>query len=372
MRMIFYYPSPIQENGTSASKIRPYKMLSAFKKIGIEVYEVTGYAKERKEKIQNVKKQVQKGVKFDFTYGENTTLPLLLNEKSHYPTHPLMDYMFFRWLKDQQIPFGLFYRDIYWRFPEFRKNLPIHKWAIPLPFHYLDIEILRKMTTRLFLPSQEMSEFLPGNWNPSKFVALPPGCEEGTYRKSRQQGQNLRFFYVGGVTPPNYDLTPMLQYFSKTEQDVYLTICCREKEWNEVQSAKAYRDYSLDRIAICHKSGDSLKPFWKKADLFLALWGDISYHDFAMPFKIFEAVGYGMPIITTRGTAAGEFVAENGFGWVIEPRSDALSELVQMLKQNPELIEKKREAILARRPYHTWEARARQVIEALCRKDAEL
>ena len=124
MRMIFYYPWPIQENGTSADTIRPYKMLSAFKKIGIEVYEVTGYAKERKEKIQNVKKQVQKGVKIDFTYGENTLLPFLFNEKSRYPTHPLMDYMFFRWLKDQQIPFGLFYRDIHWRFPEFRKNLP--------------------------------------------------------------------------------------------------------------------------------------------------------------------------------------------------------------------------------------------------------
>jgi len=85
MRMIFYHPCPIQENGTSANRIRPYKMLSAFKKIGIEVYEVTGYAKERKEKIQNVKKQVQKGVKIDFTYGESARLPFFLKRKITLP-----------------------------------------------------------------------------------------------------------------------------------------------------------------------------------------------------------------------------------------------------------------------------------------------
>ena len=58
MKCIFHMPLPLDKNSKSASGIRPQKMLQAFKDIGYEVFEITGYGKERKRSIQVVKKQI--------------------------------------------------------------------------------------------------------------------------------------------------------------------------------------------------------------------------------------------------------------------------------------------------------------------------
>ena len=50
-RMIFHMPLPLNPQAKSASGIRPVKMLEAFKSLGYEVFEITGYSAERKIKI---------------------------------------------------------------------------------------------------------------------------------------------------------------------------------------------------------------------------------------------------------------------------------------------------------------------------------
>lgn len=367
--MIFYHPAPVKENADSASGIRPRKMLEAFRNLGLEIDEVSGHNAERAGAIAKIKSHFEKGVRYAFAYGENTTLPFAFNNPSHIPLRPFQDYLFWGWMKKKDIPFGCFYRDIYWRFPELRKGLSFYKWAAPLPFHYMDVLFLNKLTTRLFLPSLEASDLLPGHWDRSKFVALPPGCEDVPYQDKTRYDQTLRFFYVGGVKQPNYDLSPMLEFFSKTERDVCLTICCREKEWEETVSTGIIGKIPKEKITVCHGKGKVLEPLWAQADLFLALWGGTPYRNFAMPFKIFEAIKYGKPIITTKGTAAGDFVEQNGFGWALTPESDALEKLVWDLRINPEKILEKRKKILESRRYHTWAVRARQVVKALCGKD---
>ena len=64
-RCIFHYPGPIQENPSSGSAVRPNRMLNAFKMSGYEVEEVTGFSKERAEKIKAVRKNIKNGVKYD-------------------------------------------------------------------------------------------------------------------------------------------------------------------------------------------------------------------------------------------------------------------------------------------------------------------
>lgn len=373
MKMLFYHPVPILQNASSASGIRPAKMIRAFRAAGFDVDEVCGYSAERKAAIIEVKKKISQGTKYDFAYGENTTLPFAMNDPSHFPRNPFLDYSFWIWLKKQKIPFGCFYRDVYWRFPELRKGQDFPKWALPLPFHYLDMLFLKMTCSKLFLPSSEYAKFLPFDFKEEQISTLPPGCEiEKNISKKNFSivGNKLNLFYVGGVTPPIYDISPMLDFFNfQRGHNVGLTLCCRETEWKKLLERKIYGRFNLTSISIIHKKGKELNEYWTSASVFLALWQKNKYRDFAVPFKIFEVLGYGLPIITTFGTASGHFVEANNFGWAIEPTSHDLSILIKKLTAKPDLIQEKRESILANQKNYTWNARIQNVVDSLLRKE---
>ena len=95
-RMIFHVPNYIDLEAKSGSNIRPIKMINAFKEIGYDVDVVMGYASERKSKIKEIKNNIKNGVKYDFLYSESSTMPTLLTEKNHLPTHPFLDFSFFK------------------------------------------------------------------------------------------------------------------------------------------------------------------------------------------------------------------------------------------------------------------------------------
>ena len=84
---------------------------------------VSGYAKERKKRFDEIKTQVKNGVKFDFLYSESSTMPTILTEPHHMPIHPFVDFSLFRFCKKNGIKIGLFYRDIYWKFDIYKKTM---------------------------------------------------------------------------------------------------------------------------------------------------------------------------------------------------------------------------------------------------------
>ncbi len=371
MKIIFYYPATLKENADSASGIRPRKMLEAFKKVGFEVDEVFGYNAERAKKIARVKRNVEKGIKYAFAYGENTTLPFALNNPSHVPSKPILDYSFWRWLKKERIPFGCFYRDVYWRFPILRKNLDFQKWAIPLPFHYIDVFFLKHFASVLFFPSEKYAECLPFNLEERQIRELPPGCELASCNKPtglETSRRPLNCFYVGAIIPPIYDISPMLGFFSSSSKKFSFTLCCRKNEWEKILWGKNYGEICGEKLTVIHESGPDLEPYWDKSSLFLALWSPSEYRKFAVPYKIFDALGHCKPIITTKGTAVASFVEENGFGWTIKPCKEELGELLNMIFENPGLLDEKKQRIIEERHKHTWEVRALSAAENLLRK----
>lgn len=118
--------------------------------------------------------------------------------------------------------------------------------------------------------------------------------------------------YIGGVEPPTYDLTPILNAVNQTSGR--LTVCCRKAEWKRFSSI--YQDLISDRIEIVHLAGDELKELYERSDLMIMLRNPNPYLDFAVPVKIFESIGYETPIITTGNSEAGRIVRANGLGWV--------------------------------------------------------
>ncbi|MEO4788116.1 hypothetical protein ABHZ30_04940 [Bacteroides uniformis] len=115
-RMIFHIPMRINRERASASSIRPVKMIEAFERLGYEVILIEGNASQRKKRIKEIKHNIRKGVTYDFLYSESSTMPTLLTEKHHCPTHPFLDFSFFSFCRKHGIKIGLFYRDIYWKF----------------------------------------------------------------------------------------------------------------------------------------------------------------------------------------------------------------------------------------------------------------
>lgn len=366
-RMVYYHPAPILEKSASASGIRPRKMLEAFRSMGYAVDLVSGYSHERRQCIEMVKNNVKNGIKYDFAYGENTTMPIAMNDISHIPFSPFMDYAFWVWMKKNNIPFGFFYRDIHWQFPEIGRSITFYKRNVQIPFHYLDIFMLKKLCTYIFFPDMRFVNCVPIKLNMSQVLPLPPGCDliDNTTLTRSNCNSFLQLFYVGGITPPLYEILPVVNFVANTNLPLKLTICCRETEYKNIQKDVRYINLQSPKIQVIHKSGIELEYYWKNADIFIFLWKNSRYLNITVPFKIIESIGYGLPIITTINSPSSEIVLKNNFGWAIPSDTHSLYELLSYINKNRSDLNMIRKNIREKRKYFTWEARAKYVISSL-------
>lgn len=339
-------------------------MREAFAALGYEVVSVTGYLGERADAARSVLAQARKGRPFAFAYSETQSLPMPLTEPHHLPVRPFHDYRFLGGLKDSGVPVGIFYRDTHWRFPELTADLSGGKRLYLDTFHHLEYRQLRRSVDHLFLPSLRMAVALPTPWPEGRLSALPPGLTPQSSPKSRTDLSQLRLLYVGGVTPPLYDLTPLFSALAATPA-ARLTLCCRPEEW--ARSAPSYEVPS--NVTVVHGSGDELVPLYAAADAAAILWEPHPYLDITLPVKLFEAMAYGLPIITTPGTETARFVADEDVGWVVDD-AQGFSRLVGHLQASPSDFAEAEARVEAARERHTWAERARQVAETLTRVEA--
>jgi glycosyltransferase involved in cell wall biosynthesis len=361
--IIFHHPLPIVDNGSSGSQVRPYKMLQAFEALGFDVEVVTGYAAERRQHAQRIRKELGAGRCFSFVYSESSTMPTLLTEPNHLPISPKIDFGLLARMKAAGVPVGLYYRDVHWRFQHYRNSVPWLKRAVSIPFYHYDWMIYRKTIDKLFVPSQKMAEFLPTSWPEERLSILPPGCEVYDSERVHPTRGDLQLFYVGGVIPPLYNLKPMIDLIEGLP-GIHLTICCRPKEWELVRCGYAIGDKS--NITVVHAQGDELTELYAQADLFLLYWASNSYLSFVVPIKLLETVGYGVPVVTTSGTEAARFVAAEKVGWVVSS-NDELRWLLNHLQSYPGALQDKQRQVIRARGRHTWLERARTAADVLTR-----
>ncbi|MBN1333176.1 MAG: glycosyltransferase family 4 protein [Synergistales bacterium] len=361
-RMIFHHPLPVNDDGTSASRKRPWKMLKAFESIGYEVFQVTGYSQERSEAIEVLKNEIKKGKIFDFVYSETSTMPTALADRDHIPRRPLMDFRFFQFAHSKNIPIGLFYRDVHWKFKFYKEKVPLQKRFFALAGYYYDLWAYHRFINHLFVPSIKIMKYVPF-MNNLPHTQLPPGCDFNhcDTKQNPSTEKELRTLYVGGIKPPIYNLIPMLKSFRAIHK-AQLTLCCRQKEWEEV--SEFYKPYLSDNITIVHLSGNDLAPLYCQSDIFIFVFSPETYTQVALPFKIFESIGYGLPIITSSGSTCGEFIEKNHLGWTISSELE-LSDLLSRLCNDKQDIQAKKQRVIQSRNKHSWEKRAEEVARLL-------
>lgn len=351
--LIFHSPRPIDRPLASGSAVRPRRMLDAFRSIGQEVVVVDGDSRSRKRLWREA--VAWPADRIAGVYSELATTPIALTDPDHLPRSPFMDFQRMHDLKRKGVPVSVYYRDLYWRFSQFAHTASLWKRVVARPFYHLEIHQLGRCADLVFVPSLGMSHHIPFGRVRPPMIALPPGCVERS-RTLDANHSTLRLLYVGGVGPPNYDLSVMLDAVRGLES-CELRICCRVQEWDAISS----RYQVPPNVTVHHAMGSELDAFFLWADA-LFFWSPTNvYLRFAMPIKVFESMGWGLPVIVNGDTEFGRFVRETGVGWS-PSRAEELGTLLARIRDDRSELAR-RAAVAARvRQDHTWEARARTVL----------
>jgi glycosyltransferase involved in cell wall biosynthesis len=340
-------------------------MLSGFQEIGYQVDTIWGHAADRQRALDAVKRNVKAGVRYGFLYSESSTMPTLLTENNHLPVHPFLDFGLFRFCQHAGIPVGLFYRDVHWRFEQYRRHVSWYKRVLTLPCYHLDLLAYRQWVDVLFLVHRRMLKYMR-LWPQGKPVhELPPGGKTVRIGPG-PSGGHLSLLYVGGVRPPLYDIGNLLDGVHRAVQGgvaVRLTICCPEEQWQA--RPESYDSWTGDWLTAVHLSGDDLQALYRQHHIAMVYLVPSPYFDFAIPVKLLEAIGFGRPVIAVEGTAISDFVRQEGCGWAVSADPAALVALLRNLQTTPERIEEKTQITQHIRPNHTWAKRAEQVADIL-------
>jgi glycosyltransferase involved in cell wall biosynthesis len=359
-KIIFHYPGKLSETLNTGETKRPVKMLHAFQNLGYDVTCITGTRSERRTIFNEIKSSLKT---FDFIYSENSNIPLDLCCSSRLPSLHSVDIALFKNAACFNIPTGVFYRDIFWRYSPFKEQIGLLKFYLALPFYIREMRIYDKFASKIFLPSERSKSWLPVK-NVNKLAVLPPGEPIHPIKKADNNKEHfLNLLYVGSIRPPKYDLTLLFQNLAILPKESYsLIVNTRKDDWDTYSSfyntPESFQSYFA--------SGANLKPLYEKADIALCFMVPDEYWKIALPLKLFEAIGYGLPIISYGDSAVSDFVRENDIGWVVN--EDDKQNIFEYLINNRNEIAEKRKNVLAIRSEHTWEKRAEKVAKTLMKK----
>ena len=364
-RMIFHTPFPVRPGATSASEIRPWKMLQAFKSLGYDVFEVTGYASERRRRFAVLQRKMSSGWRPDFVYSEAATIPSSFTEPKHFPLVLNLERKFFRFLHQRGVPIGVFYRDVYWAFPDYRARVGAAVARAMTVLYRREIETFNKYVDVVFLPSEQMAQHIPG-LRVAKTVALPPGAEIDIQPASSSDG-DLGLIYVGGLDPDHYDMEALLDAVASTS-DVFLTVCGRA---DQVAVAPSwYPAIESGHVRVVSRAGAGLDQLYREAEVASLVMRPQEYRSFAAPMKLYEYFGHGKPVIVSEGTHAAQVVRQWDAGWVVPYSRGAIEQRLVQLRKNPDDVQAKSENAKLAALDNTWEARAKEVAEELVAFDA--
>lgn len=336
-------------------------MKRSFEELGYEVWEVTGYTRERAERAADVRYAMRCGTRFDFCYSESSTMPMTMTNPTHLPSRPFLDLGFFRSLRKNGIPVGQFLRDIYWVFPEYRESLSFLKVHAALAAYEWDLRTLRRHVDRVFLPSLKVGEYI--NLGNVPVSALEPG--HGHVEPLPGPDTGLSLFYVGGIgfDYKLHELFAAVKQAWEKNLDVLLIVCLRPEDWGAVKHE--YEQWACPAIEVVHGHGNVLQEYFERTNIATIVVDLDEYWKLGVPVKLYDYIGAGKPVMVTKGSLAGDMVERMEVGWTVDNSSEAVIKLLERLANDPQEIQRVRDRVLAQRDAYTWRERARQAAEEL-------
>ena len=363
--ILIYFPFTLATNPKSGSAIRPVEMIKAIEKYAtennLETIVISGTSTERRQlwnKMLAEKKQEQTL----FCYSENQTIPLWLTDPGHIPKDWIIDKDVFKTLKRLQVPIGVFYRDVYWKFDELYPLKGIKK-TVMKTIYRMEERFYEKYVHTLFLPSDAMGKYVAINTNK---MALPPGGRFTELNDNNREMQKpFKGIYVGGINNEDYGLPTLVDAYAllnKNEVLGKLVIVCREEEYTQLSDEEKDK-IKQPYIELKHVSGAELQSLYEEVDFAFIPRKRSTYNDFAVPIKLVEYLTASLPIVATNCSAQEDFILSGPYGVIAEDDAEGL--VKGMLAIEPEYLQFKQNINKSFLQQHSWNARAEQAAQAL-------
>lgn len=269
-------------------------------------------------------------------------------------------------LKRRNIPIGLFYRDAYWKFPDFEVSKSLKdkiRFRIVCKMQQRDWKVFWNTCKCIYFPSNLLgSYFVKEN-----ILTLPPGCNLEEATEQREDKDIKCAIYVGGATE-QYGIFLLLDSFNSinaNEIKVRLICVCPKEQWNLMPLR--YRQYKKKPwMEIYHlSSGDGLDSVYRKTDFAVIPRLKSPYTDLSMPVKLFEYLSKCKPIISTNCVESAEFIKKNGIGIIVEDNQDSLVNGINEVISNSSKYKMLVENCISVRLKNSWEERVKKVVSDL-------
>lgn len=333
----------------SGSAVRPQMMDAAFRELGLEVVLLQTQQNKRKERRRAVAEMNAwlDGHTADYCYVESPS-GVIMNR---------CDRKLIKRIKRIGMGTALFYRDAYFLLPKStRAENSFLKSAVLDFLCRLDLRLYRKTMDIVYFPSGMMADQFRF---PRKGV-LPPACNM-SFVPSEFGGRNC--IYVGGLGTL-YGSDTLLTAFtilnSGAGPEYLLTLVCRKEEANRIPGEFLRKPW----LTVRHESGAGLAELYRQANLALIPKRRSFYNDFAISVKLYEYMGYGLPIVATDCVEAAKVIRDNGMGVVTQDNPEAFAAGVREILSDPVRYESARDNTRrAVAENNLWIHRARKVLE---------
>lgn len=333
----------------SGSSVRPQHMYDAFIRLGYQVKLLEGQqnrGKERRRKVREIAEWLKTNCP-DFCYVEPPTGPFFQGA----------DLLLLKKLSKMKVPVGLFYRDALWRFAKWWDVPPVKKFFLILAQKW-DYHWFQKYCDILYFPSQSMADLFQHKHK----EILPPAALPQVLPKTPPKGCVA---YVGGVSR-RYGTDILLEAMriirEREKRDIRLLLVCREQTI-ETFAPKACQDPSIE---VLHVSGrEALREVYRRADAGLFPGRRDIYMDFAVPVKLYEYLGFGLPVVSTNCVESKKLCESLGFGVVTQDNPEDFAKGILKLYDEAGLLDTLRDNACQAAAGQTWIHRAKKVAEDL-------
>lgn len=300
----------------SGSSVRPHMILDAFLQLGAEVKLLEGQQNKRQERRCKVRKI--------FTWLKDNRPDICYVEPPTGPFFNMIDLRLLNLIYKMNIPIGLFYRDAYWKFPSLFP-MPTWKSIILYCMHKRDLRLFEKICDLVYFPSTSFQNLF-SDYSFKYVKSLPPGGSDQPYLENNFQKKN--YIYVGGTTEM-YGGLKLIEAFRIINQDTIIAnltfIAPRTPTFNA-------ENYDYPWLKILHTYDREIVSNAYRNITYALISSKIDdYTNLIMPLKLFEYLGYGIPVISTKCNEISRVLLEGSCGIVCE---DDVNSIVQAIKQS--------------------------------------
>lgn len=324
------------------STVRALKFRQAFTSAFGPARQVFGY--QRHNTSENVK----------FAYVEWPSTPIFFTRKGFGSLLFCVDFFVFLYLRVRGYQLFIFYRDAYWAYN--RNNGVIeHIKALLGP---LELWWLNNVATKICVPSQEFADYL----GLQKVLELPPACRDMPLPLAAQSApfatsslERCKLIYVGGVSRKFYDLSYLVAAVSYFD----ITICCRVEELIDMDDdIKALVDST--QVRLIHENIAQTPSLLCDYHIGFMCHPPSTFKSVAMPFKFFEYIDAGLPVIVDAYSPAAKIVQAANVGWVIDEKEDMTTSLQAIAEV---AIDDKRRSCMVYRQANQWSNRLQLLVD---------